>query len=228
MLVKEIEPLISQFEQSNWAKDDMQLSQSALVHICRRLEKREEPYQFLELGGGASTLFWKTICEDGSIPVRVTTMDHRREWASLLAQNTAYREEIQIKWCALKQVNEEEWEELFSQPQRAEEKWRECGHPLKASRYDFVTINNTFYQEIPLSCDRIDVLIVNGPHGNGRSLAFPLLYSKLDAGSLILINDFDRHPYLQDLERLYRYEEIYRDVRRYNRWVLVRIEDRKQ
>lgn len=92
---------------------------------------------------------------------------------------------------------------------------------------DHYTIRNTFYdglEQLSLPAQSIDAMIVDGPHGNGRSFAYPLFCNALKPDALVLIDDFDHYPFLPDLGRVFHYEELYREAVGNKRWVLVRLQ----
>lgn len=229
MLVKDIEKVIQLSTQSGWGYGGMALSNRAITHLCRRLEVREDPYYILELGGGQSTLFWRELLTTKILPVQVITLEHHHEWAKSLRERTAECDQIQIYHQTLKQISDQEWEEIFTQQHQALSLWKSFGDPVSIQDYDRYTIHNTFYAEVedlPLEDNSIDVMIVDGPHGNGRSLAFPLFRAVLKPNALVLIDDFDHYPFLQDLQRVFAYEEIYREILGQERWTLVQLLDR--
>ncbi|MCH5586717.1 class I SAM-dependent methyltransferase [Shimazuella sp. AN120528] len=230
MLVKDIEKVIQLSAQSGWGYGGMALSSRAITHLCRRLEDRDEPYHILELGGGQSTLFWNELLNSELLPLRVTTLEHHHEWAKVLSDRVENSDHIRIFPQTLKQISDREWEEIFTTQDQFLTLWKSSGKPVSVQDYDLFTIRNTFYAEVgdlPLKEKSIDVMIVDGPHGNGRSLAYPLFRNVLKPNALILVDDFDHYPFLQDLQRVFSYEEIYREILGQERWTLVQIKEEK-
>lgn len=226
MLVRDIEKAIALSIRDGWGYEGMALSKRALVHLCRRLEAKEETCHVLELGGGQSTLFWREICSLDLLPVKVSVLEHHREWMKRLSKLVEDTESITIYLQTLKQITDKEWEFIFSDPEKALAHWPLFGSPVPESHYDLYTIHNTFYAEVdhlPLKKQSLDVMIVDGPHGNGRSLAFPLFSQLLKPDALVLVDDFDHYPFLDDLERVFHYEEIYREILGQERWSLVQL-----
>jgi hypothetical protein len=229
MLVKQIQRALQNSTEGGWGYGGMTLDAEALIHLCRRMPERKDPYHILELGGGQSTIFWKTVIEMELLPIRVTTIEHNSQWVSTLQERVEEVEGIDIFSKKLKQISDQEWENIFTHPTQAQELWRKMGNEVPESDYNVYTIHNCFYDdlELPLSKDSVDVMIVDGPHGNGRSLAYPLFREVLKPDALVLIDDFDHYPFIQDFAKIFCYEDIYRKLLREERWALVRITNKK-
>lgn len=226
MLVKDIEKAIRLSTKSDWGYGGMALSSWAIIHLCRRLEVRQEPYHILELGGGQSTLFWRELTDSKLLPLRVTTLEHHHEWTEVLREHIKGSDHIQVFPQTLKQISDQEWEDIFTIQDQPIPLWKSSGKPISEQDYDLFTIPNTFYAEVgdlPLKDKSIDVMVVDGPHGNGRSLAYPLFRDVVKPDALVLIDDFDHYPFLADLGRVFFYEELYREILNQERWVLVQL-----
>jgi hypothetical protein len=68
---------------------------------------------------------------------------------------------------------------------------------------------NTFYEikegELP---DVIDVMIVDGPHGNGRSIAFLHGIGRLRKGSFVVIDDYNHYDFIERFQMLFPESEL--------------------
>lgn len=230
MLKKNIEEILMKSEQNGWGYEGMALSRNSLIHLCSRLEDQEKVYHILELGGGQSTLFWKYLSFSGLLKVKVTTLEHDNDWATQLSTHVEDLENITVYSQTLKQVTDEEWEKIFSHPQSAHLVWKSYGKEVPQNQYNFFSIHNAFYAEVDqlaLEQQSFDIMILDGPHGNGRSLAYPLFCNCLKSDALLLIDDFDHYPFLEDLHKIFHYEEIHRQAVGEKRWVLVQLQGRK-
>lgn len=58
----------------------------------------------------------------------------------------------------------------------------------------------SFYdiKEEDLTSSKYDLVILDGHHGHGRSVAWKILKTKLSIGCLVLIDDFDHYPFRED------------------------------
>lgn len=226
MLVRDIETALSHTDQWEW-KHGLALHKGAIVHLCRRIEANTKKFQVLELGGGYSTLFWYALLKLDLLQVQVTTLEHHGAWVKELAVLLEGWGGGSIYNLSLKQVSEEQSESLFASPKESLGRWTTVGTAVPKELEDHYTIRNTFYdglEQLSLPAQSIDVMIVDGPHGNGRSLAYPLFCNALKPDALVLIDDFDHYPFLPDLARVFHYEELYREAVGNKRWVLVRLQ----
>lgn len=105
--------------------------------------------------------------------------------------------------------------------------WPAIGQRVPENQFDHFSIRNAFYadlDQLSLSGHSVDVMVVDGPHGNGRSLAYPLFVDTLKPDALVLVDDFDHYPFLAHLGKIYHYEELFREIVGNRRWVLVRLQ----
>ena len=182
------------------------LSKESLVALCNAMPKAE--CRILELGGGSSTLFWDRLSYKRDL--RVTTVEHDEAWAS--QTRTKIRSNcVRIVRSPLKQLTDMEVASVFELQNMAIGTWDTFGRVLGPERNEDWTIRNTFYADahlLGLQDSTVDVLVVDGPHGSGRSLAFPLFRRSLKPNALILIDDFDHYPFLEDLALVMPCEKV--------------------
>lgn len=179
----------------------------------------------MELGGGQSTLFWWALRALRLLQVEVTTLEHREEWVKELQQRVETEKHIKVISQRLKQITDDELEQMFLNPMDAVSIWASTG--LTVPGHAWYRARNCFYGEadrIGLSPHSIDVLVMNVPQTYGSSLACPLLWRELKPDAYVLANDFDEHTFLSDLERMFRFEEMYREVIGRKRSVLLRLQ----
>ncbi|WP_056488980.1 hypothetical protein [Brevibacillus sp. Leaf182] len=68
--------------------------------------------------------------------------------------------------------------------------WPAIGQRVPENQFDHFSIQNAFYanlDQLSLSGHSVDVMVVDGPHGNGRSLAYPLFVDTLKPDALVLV-----------------------------------------
>jgi hypothetical protein len=83
-------------------------------------------------------------------------------------------------------------------------------------------LRNAFYDVERLG-DSYDALVLDGPNGNGRSLAFPLLRERLGPGALILIDDCTHYPFIADCGRFFSFDLVAGEIHGHDSWVLLRV-----
>lgn len=84
--------------------------------------------------------------------------------------------------------------------------------------------HNVFYNINPsLLKPKYDLLFVDGPHGNGRSLAFLHCINRLSSGSYIFIDDYNHYDFLERCRSIFNVEIIEIKNLPTDRYVLVRV-----
>lgn len=228
MLVRDIEKCLAAAEQQGVVFGSRALSKGALVHVCRRVEPGRS-YRILELGGGMSPFFWDQIAAQEALSISLVHIEHDPELARLWERQQLGKGSFHMYNRPLKQLSDEERTEVFAGPETARAVWGSYGQAVPRELFNHYTIRNAFYSDIetvPLESGSVDVLILDGPHGNGRSLAFPLFYGCLKDDALVLIDDYDHYPFVEDLRSLFRMEELAREPWGDYRWLLCRLAGR--
>lgn len=203
------------------------LTKSALRSFLCTLANADSDANILELGSGQSTLFWyhMTKCRDSKI--HVTTLEHDRHWGEEVQRQVKGSNNVMVQTYPLKRISDDERHDIFRNPEIADEMWSTLGTPVSWEEHENTRLHNAFY-DLPLSffgaLRPIDGMIVDGPHGNGRSLAFPLFSKYLKPDAMILIDDFDHYSFLDDLGRVFNYSVVTRRRIFNKRWVLVHLD----
>lgn len=84
------------------------------------------------------------------------------------------------------------------------------------SFYDLVDADFSSYQ--------YDLVLLDGHHGHGRSAAWMYLQGRLSSGCLVVIDDFDHYPLVEDfLKEFPRSREICKYWEPTKRWVIYEI-----
>lgn len=223
-----LEQAFSKVEQYGGKFDGWALSKNAIRSFAMHVLKTNPEPNIIELGGGQSTLFWMFLAQTRNTRVKVSTFEHHPNWAKQLKRTAADCIAIDIHCYNLKQINDQEWNTIFTFPERAKNSWSYIGTPVSQSEFENTRIRNAFYdipsQAFPPNAS-IDGMIVDGPHGNGRSLAFPLFFDCLKPNAWMLIDDFDHYPFLDDLAKIFRFKIVEKELANDGkRWVLLRLD----
>jgi hypothetical protein len=54
-----------------------------------------------------------------------------------------------------------------------------------------------------LLSDSYNLVVLDGHHGHGRSVAWKYLENKLDIGCLVVIDDYDHYPFVEDFQKIF-------------------------
>jgi len=197
---------------SGWA-----LSKSSIRYFCGEVFSGREKPIIVEFGGGASTIFWNNF----SMEFSLHSYEHDFVWFKKLNSYISNNQKITLIFSSLRQFSDTEKITLF----------QKCTLPsLSCNNYTDnkdTSAKNLFYNIRPndFPLQKIDALVLDGPHGNGRSMAFPLFRDYLKPGSIVLIDDFNHYPFLDDLSKVFEYKVIkeFKSPFKRKSWTLLRL-----
>lgn len=207
---------------SGWA-----LSRSALRSLTGCLwQGRETLPRLVEFGSGQSTRFWQFLSIQ--VPLGVISVEHQvafyQDLKAQLNQNSA----IDYLHAPLRQISEAEKAELWADPLTAHLKFSQMGQLLPLEQYPQTRVPLCFYDldyAATFEPDSLDALLLDGPNGNGRSLAFALMHPFLKPDAWILVDDFDHYyPFLDDLGKLCPFELKHVQIQAGKRWCLLQLQ----
>jgi Methyltransferase domain len=227
MIIRDVEKALQLSNCDHWRYNSLTLNKQALAHVCRRIPAENGACRVLQLGGGDSASFWKALGELEIMPLHTTVVEHHPTRAAEITERLGENPHVDLVTSSLKQITDEEWQQVFDNPAESRSFWPSLGQHVPEGQADYFAIKNAFYSDLDqlsIPAHSVDVLLVDGPHGNGRSLAYPLLADLLKPDALILVDDFDHYPFLPHLGQIYRYEELFREITGSRRWVLVRLQ----
>lgn len=219
------ESAIIDFKNQKGLFNDFSLAEGSVrAFLFHLLKQNKTSYHICEFGGGQSTIFWNIL--SNYVVIKVTTYEHDPEWAKYL-QERIVNNDIQIRYCKLMQVDDDIRERLFLNPNESNQIWASLRHNISPDQYRNPTLRGAFYS---LDADdfptiNIHAIVLDGPHGNGRSMCFPLFFKQIMPGTLILVDDYHHYPFLDDLGRLFKYDVL--EERQYQNsnkgWVVLRV-----
>lgn len=223
-----VERALNQVQQQGGYFSGWALSRSALRTFCSVLFDQIEHPSIVEWGSGQSTLFWSALHEDMAFDF--VGVEHDPDWFEQLQPQLTKHTGFHYHLCPLKQLSDQERQLLWQQPTDAEQLYSELGALVPESERGNTRLKNAFYDFQPANSfapASIDGLVLDGPNGSGRDLAFALLYTYLKSEAWILIDDFDHYPFLDGLGNLFHYEVVHIQINAGKRWCLVQLKGRK-
>ncbi|MFA5886515.1 MAG: hypothetical protein WC863_01900 [Patescibacteria group bacterium] len=207
--------------------DGWALTKSSLRYFCGEFFKAPAHTSIFELGSGASTIFWKNLMEGNDLGIKVVSLEHDVDWHRKVTADLGETRQASVCLSELRCLRQDKRDLIFGNPDQAEANFYQNSDTVRADVAKTTQIDNFFYdiRALGSSLSKIDGLIVDGPHGGGRSLAFPLLYKFIHAGTVILIDDFDDYPFLSDLSRIFKFKIVKQSIPGLSlkRWIIVKI-----
>lgn len=226
---KEVEEIIQEAERIGWPFGPPPFSswampKEALIFFCCSLPRLDIPLRILELGAGQSTIFWYLLMKKNNLNLIVTSLEHDLIWIEKIREKLGDCSSLRIEHLDLKTINEEEWTKIFNNPKEAKNVWNSLGTKVPNEKFNDYSIHNAFYEipaELFARIGTIDAMIVDGPHGNGRSLAFPLFYNQLNPHAVVLLDNVDHYNFLGNLLSLFNFRILTKKIEKGERWAVV-------
>ncbi|OQB43236.1 MAG: hypothetical protein BWY06_00211 [Candidatus Latescibacteria bacterium ADurb.Bin168] len=203
------------------------LTYGAFLSLYSTIRKTDlSDIQMIEFGSGVSTSILDRIAAS-CIQIRsLTTLEHDKDWLDATQQSIRC-DKTQLLFRHILCVKEETRAEVFGS-ENPSELWSKVAAVVPADETKNTRLRNAFYdiEGLPISGNQPILMILDGPHGNGRSLAFPLFRDRTKLGDLVLIDDVDHYPFEGDLRTFFRVSELTGYKYRYSHkaWKLFRIE----
>jgi DNA-binding transcriptional LysR family regulator len=99
------------------------------------------------------------------------------------------------------------------------------GIPVPRQLYPQTRLHNVFYDTDLLQQlqGEVDLVILDGPNGNGRSIAFPLLRGVVKTPFFCFVDDITHHPYMEQMSRVFDYDIVFLEHSGRDAYVLVRV-----
>ena len=206
--------------QDNTLKSAFEFADSIVPHSAWSLSKKalklliekigHEITGILEFGAGYSTLFFAKFMDLNHKNIPMYSFEHNDCFWNKLSKELQPLSYVNLLMPKLKQLSNKEYEELFTS-ESPSKTYSHIGRPVPVDLYHHTRLHNTFY-EIDLNklkLDKINLIILDGPNGNGRSIAFPLLKDVLDLPAYCLIDDFTHYPFLDEMQKCFDISKIF-------------------
>jgi len=182
----------------NYKNDGWGLSRLGFQNLFDILSKNKNQKTIVEFGSGMSTKFFLDALDGLEMNSVVYSFDDSTEYSY-----KGVHPKLNLRIVELIETSDDRFEKMFVDKTYDINLMQRKVTPLHTRQ------KNTFYNVggsiIP---ENIDLLLVDGPHGNGRSLAFLHTYNKLHQGSIVFIDDSTHYPFYDHLNMLYPLNRI--------------------
>ena len=148
------------------------LSREAFTHLFNILEDMESPINVIDWGSGISTQFLYDYKELSGKEMIIDSFD----------DSPVYKHQ-NATLVPLVECSDEDFNKMFEE-KRIWKSWFTIRNIEPTSRQ-----RNCFYDVRDIELNNYDLVILDGPNGNGRSLAFLHLIDKLNKDAIVYIDD---------------------------------------
>tara|TARA_R100001082_G_scaffold111001_2_gene92805 strand:- start:760 stop:1380 length:621 start_codon:yes stop_codon:yes gene_type:complete len=177
--------------------DGMGLHSTQLEKIAQILKTGVK--NVVEFGSGKSTEFLVDFREENELDYEICSFDHHPFYGYKETHDFLTTHRRDIVRCS-----DECYEEMFNEKKYNKSCFVNCQNEM-----DNFRIKNSFYditeEYLP---ENIDLVILDGPNGNGRSISFLHLKDKLSKEAHILIDDSDHYDFVERSKKILDVEVI--------------------
>lgn len=174
-------------------KNGMGLHSSQLKHI-EDIVVNNNVKTIVEFGSGQSTKFLSDLRKAKGFDYKVYSFDHHPQHCYKREHDFLNSHLFDIMSC-----DDESFEDMFVKKTYSRKGFTNCQN----QKDDFRT-KNSFYDitedHLP---DNIDLVILDGPNGNGRSISFLHLKHKISKNCVILIDDSDHYDFIERCSQVF-------------------------
>jgi hypothetical protein len=159
--------------------------------------------RILEFGSGISTIFFSDLSTILDKEIFVTSFDNDLEY---MYSDTS-RKNVMVHLRELEETDDSKFDQMFEE---------------KTYQHDFMYIKatplttrqrNNFYSLRPGDLDGVyDYMLLDGPNGNGRSLAFLHVQNHLSKGSVVFIDDFTHYDFVDKFRLVFNGNEVFKHI----------------
>jgi hypothetical protein len=207
--VKSIISLKNGFKKASEFKiwDGWSLSHESIILIAWLIVKNKINL-IVEFGSGYSSIVLSEFVKSLPFKVNLITYEHNKEFISRLKPHID-NSSFQLKECKLRILSDIHFEELFKIKDPGKF-FLEKSNYVDDKDYYNLKLKNIFYEdEFSIYKDKsIGLVILDGPNGNGRSIAFPLLKMKLKTNAYILLDDYEDYNFEDYLNLTMRNKKV--------------------
>lgn len=158
---------------------------------------KKDCLSILEFGSGISTRFLVDIAEHKNLTIE--SYDNDPKWCFQDADRYSF---LNLNMRDLVECSDNEFADMFLKKEYNPKNMKVRQDPPHTRQ------KNCFYdiREEDLKKE-YDVVILDGPNGNGRSFAFMHLHKVLKPDSYILIDDYQHYPFVKILKHFFNVEK---------------------
>jgi SAM-dependent methyltransferase len=192
----------------NYKNDGWGLSKLGFEQLFEQIKNNpKNTICVLEFGSGISTKFFSDLSKILNKKIQVTSFDNSFEYM--------YKEksdpDVVVNLRELEETDDAKFNQMFD-----EKAYNKSYMHCKTSTH----LKNQFYVlDVNDLSGIYDYMLLDGPHGNGRSLAFLHANGHLNHDSVVFIDDFTHYDFVDKFLKIFDAEELFRNIGgKKNKW----------
>ena len=173
---------------------------SKLFELITENEKNE--LKVLEFGSGVSTMFLTDIVKNNIKKLKITSLDNDIEF---MYKKTNDEDYLNMLLRPLLECNDDNYNKQFIDKKYDKDLMNLKTSPLEPSQ------KNNFYDVLENDLiDKYDLIILDGPNGNGRNFSFLHIKNHINKNTIIFIDDYNHYDFLEKCQELFDVDVIFK------------------
>lgn len=188
--------------------DSWSLSPIALLWTAE-LVMRRKIRTLYEFGSGNSTVALAVFLSKAAPQARLVTFEHQADYAQRLHPHISNLANVQLHFAPLRECDDDIVPTIFTAADAAAQ-FARVSRPVPEARQSDTLIRNAFYgfDFATIAPNSAECVLLDGPNGNGRAIAVPILRRIMKCPGWILIDDYMDYTILEDLHRHFASQTI--------------------
>jgi hypothetical protein len=186
-----------------YKNDGWGLSKKEFEDILEIISNHDkEELRVVEFGSGISTQFLIDINREGVKKITIDSFDDDPTYAYKGKDNC-----LNLMIRPLMECSDGSYNQMFDKKDFISELTHQKKTPLHSrQKNNFYTINEGDLTGI------YDLMILDGPNGNGRNISYLHMHKHLDVGSIVLIDDYTHYDFVDKFKIFFETERLYENT----------------
>jgi hypothetical protein len=194
---REILMNLNKYQNDGWglSLSEFVILTQVISQNAKKNKANAESYNIVEFGSGFSTQFFVDFAIESKIDLTITSFDNSEEWCFKPDGDYPF---LQLHLRQLLECDDESYKKMFEV--------KTYDPDLMKVRIEAPTTRqkNCFYEFQENDLDQqYDLMILDGPNGNGRNFAFLHLKDKMKIGSYILVDDYSHYDFVETMNQFF-------------------------
>lgn len=183
---------IEKYKNDGWG-----LSLLGFQKLIEILNNLNDNIKIIEFGSGKSTEFFDDYISKSKKNIKIISYDNDINYAYKSINN----KNVDVRLRKLVECSDESIDNMFFN-----KKIDKLNFFIKKSELSTKQKNNFYDIKDGEINDIYDLVVLDGPNGNGRNIAFLHLINHLKAGSYVFIDDYTHYDFVERFNQLFDYE----------------------
>lgn len=193
------------------SKKAFEILEQTILEIAK--SKSHNKIRIIEFGSGISTQFLVDIKFFYNLDIEITSFDNDINYCFKPKQRYSF---LNFKLRPLVECNDFDYNEMFKTKEYNRDKMNVRMEPPHTRQ------KNCFYDMKDLDINGYyDLVIIDGPNGNGRNFSYLVLKNHLKTHSKIFIDDFDHYDFVDKMKLIFDCKKLYSQIEndRVKKWL---------